>query len=101
MLVQIQVHDEIMKENYYALYLAIIAKKSVSKSCSEMGLTEKNPKNRKKKYHLSEEEIQNIIHMKMNKVTWREIAEKYKIPYQHIMKRVKEYMGTDWDNRGW
>ena len=103
-----------LKRNYYALYLSIVQKKSVSESLSELNIVSghgksKRRRSRKEKkkmglreYNFTEEELKKIIERK-KKESYEQIAKDYECSKHTIVLRVKEYMveeGT-WEQRAW
>lgn len=95
---------EIYKENYFALYLAIINNMTGLQALKAMRLTEERRKVKRstpRKYFLSDEDYEEIIRLKREGLMWKEIGEKYNIPERIMAQLVRKYMGEGWKNRGW
>ena len=96
-----------LKLNYYALYLSIIEKKSVKKSCICMGLEsdrkEMDTSNMKGpgKIEWPDSVYEEVIIKKNSGMTWKEIADGLGVIDKTLHQKVKRYMGDDWENRGW
>ena len=96
------VKEEELKPNYYALYLSIIAKYTVSKSVMLMNLDVDQKKRIKEKHtKLTGEDYKEIIELKTSGLTWFELADKFEIRRNTLFAKIKRYMGDDWENRGW
>ena len=82
--------------NYYALYLAIKEGMSPAKAMNEMGIINRKKDldgQRKRKQELWKKHKEEIVEMRKNGATYREIAEKYKF-YEPVtfMQKIKEVM---------
>ena len=104
-----------LKRNYYALYLSIVQKKSVSESLSELNIVSGHGKSKRRRssrkekkkmgfreYNFTEEELKKIIKRK-ERETYDQIAKDYECSMDTIALRVKEYMMEKgiWEQRAW
>ncbi|TDX48301.1 hypothetical protein [Orenia marismortui] len=96
--------EEFLKPNYYALYVAIKGKVSVSKACSLMGIsTAKGTKNSNysNRYDIKEDEILEMIELKKEGKSYQEIGERFMITKGAVFSKLKRHYGGEWDNRPW
>lgn len=94
--------EEGLKPNYYALYLSIKRKISVSRACSLMGLSScDNNRKRHTNVDVKEDEILEMIEMKKAGKQWKEIGMKFNLGPKQCFYQVKQYMGDGWKNRPW
>ena len=95
-----------LRANYYALYLSILKKLSVTQACVAMEIypneNQLNTSHKKRNTRkLSNKELEEIIDMKSNGVTWIELGEEYGMDRKTLFNKVKRYMGNEWKNRDW
>ena len=96
------IKDEGLKPNYYALYLSIINKMTVTKSIIAMGINVDQKKRKTEKHvKLSNDDYKEIIELKTSGLTWFELADKFEIRRNALFAKIKRYMGEDWENREW
>ena len=91
-----------LKQNYYALYLSIICKMTVTKAIMAMGINvDSQDRVKEKPVNLSDEDCEEVIELKTLGLTWFEIADKFEIRRNALFAKIRRYMGDDWENRGW
>lgn len=98
--------EERLKPNYYALFLAIKRKISVSKACSLMGIgtavgTNSGNSNYANRYDIKEDEILEMIELKKEGKSYKEIAQRFMVTRGAVFTKLKRYYGDEWDNRPW
>lgn len=81
-----------MKENYYALLIAIVAEKSASKSLEEMGFFVE--KKEKTILNLDKNDIKLILFLK-EQHTWDEIADMCGVSQGWICSLVKKFKSEE------
>ena len=82
--------------------MAILAEVTPSKALTAMNITNEIGEARDyQRKELTNNDLEVAVIMKENGATWKEIAEQYSIKKGSMFRKVKTYMGDDWENRDW